>query len=241
MDRLRLVLATANPGKAVEVRAALPDVTVETLADHPQLTSAVEDGATFIDNARIKAEAVARSLGVAALADDSGLAVDALQGAPGVLSARYAEGTDEDRYRKLLSALHDVSDADRTARFVCAMAFIRPGEPAVFTEGHCEGHILRAPSRRWWVWVRSGLRLARRPNHGSAHNGGKEPHLSPGPGPSRPDARSKAPLWAMTQSSACRRLRLTALSAASGCGAVWLAHLVWDQGVEGSNPFAPIS
>ena len=141
----RLVLATANPGKAVEFRAALPGVTVETLADHPSLSSPIEDGATYIDNARIKAEAVARTLGVPALADDSGLAVDALGGDPGVLSARYAEGTDEDRYRKLLGALVDVADPSRTARFVCAMAFIRPGAPAVFTEGHCEGRIRRTP------------------------------------------------------------------------------------------------
>ena len=125
----RLVLATANPGKAVEVRAALPGVVVETLADHPRLSSPIEDGATFIDNARIKAEAVARSLGVPALADDSGLAVDALDGAPGVLSARYADGSDEDRYRKLLQALNGVPDSQRTARFVCAMAF-RPARRA---------------------------------------------------------------------------------------------------------------
>ncbi len=141
----RLVLATANPGKAVEIRAALPGVIVETLADHPTLTSPVEDGVTFIDNARIKAEAAANRLGVPALADDSGLAVDALNGEPGVLSARYAEGTDVDRFQKLLAALRDVPDEARTARFVCAMAFIRPGAPAVFTEGHCEGRIRRTP------------------------------------------------------------------------------------------------
>ena len=143
---MRLVLATANMGKAVEIRAALPGVIVETLADHPQLTSPVEDGATFIDNARIKADAVVKALGVPALADDSGLAVDALDGEPGVLSARYAEGTDKDRYRKLLTALADVPDEARTARFVCAMAFIRPGAPAVFTEGHVEGRIRRTAS-----------------------------------------------------------------------------------------------
>ena len=142
---LRLVLATANDGKAKEIRAALPHVIVETLKDHAQLSSPVEDGATFIDNARIKAEYVCRSLGVPALADDSGLAVDALDGAPGVLSARYAEGSDEDRYRRLLTALQDVPDPKRTARFVCAMAFIRPDQPAVFTEGTCEGRILTAP------------------------------------------------------------------------------------------------
>lgn len=141
----RLVLATANPGKAVEIRAALPNVEVHTLADYPSLTSPIEDGVTYIDNARIKAEALCRTLNVAALADDSGLSVDALGGAPGVLSARYAEGSDEDRYNKMLAAMADVADADRTARFVCAMAFIRPDAPAVFTEGHCEGTIRRSP------------------------------------------------------------------------------------------------
>ncbi|MEM7677599.1 MAG: RdgB/HAM1 family non-canonical purine NTP pyrophosphatase [Myxococcota bacterium] len=141
----RLVLATANPGKAVEVRAALPGVEVQTLADHPSLSSPVEDGATYIDNARIKAEALCRALNIPALADDSGLSVDALNGAPGVLSARYAEGTDKDRNRKLLAEMADVADEARTARFVCAMAFIRPEEPAVFTEARCEGVIRRSP------------------------------------------------------------------------------------------------
>ncbi len=142
----RLVLATANQGKAREIRAALPGLTVETLADYPQIPSPVEDGATFIDNARIKAEALSRALGEPVLADDSGLAVDALDGAPGVLSARYAEGSDEDRYRKLLTALQGVPDEARTARFVCAMAFIRPDAPAVFTEAACEGRIGHAPA-----------------------------------------------------------------------------------------------
>lgn len=146
MNKPVLVLATGNPGKAVEVQALLPNVHVETLADHPEVVMPPEDAETFAGNARIKAEHVCRALGVAALADDSGLEVDALGGAPGVRSARYAEGTDRDRYEKLLSALEGVPDALRGARFRCAMAFARPGDLTAETEGTCLGRIARAPA-----------------------------------------------------------------------------------------------
>jgi len=89
---------------------------------------------------------VARLLGVPALADDSGLEVDALGGAPGVRSARYAEGSDRDRWEKLLAALEDVPQERRQARFVCAMALAAPGRETVVVRGTCEGEILRAPS-----------------------------------------------------------------------------------------------
>lgn len=139
-----LILATGNPGKAREVQALLPDVEVETLADHPEVVMPPEDGETFAENAQAKAEHVARVLGVPALADDSGLVVDALGGAPGVRSARYAEGSDRDRCAALLAALADVPDGARAARFACAMAFARPGAPTELTEGTCEGEIGRA-------------------------------------------------------------------------------------------------
>lgn len=138
-----LVLATGNPGKAREVRALLPEVTVQTLADHPSIEMPPEVAETFEGNAVAKAAHVAEVLGVPVLADDSGLEVDALDGAPGVRSARYAEGTDEDRYVKLLGAMAEVPDAARTARFRCAMAFVVPGGETTIEQGACEGRIGR--------------------------------------------------------------------------------------------------
>lgn len=123
----------------------LDGVDVETLADHPDLVMPPETGATFEENARLKAEHAARALGLPALADDSGLEVDALGGAPGVRSARYAPGTDADRVRKLLAALDGVPEGDRTARFRCAMAFAADGMPTAITHGGCEGRIAVAP------------------------------------------------------------------------------------------------
>lgn len=139
----KLFLATANPGKAREFRALLPQVEVVTLAEHP-LEMPDETDPTFEGNAASKAEHIVRSLGLAAIADDSGLEVDALGGAPGVRSARYAPGTDEDRYLKLIEAMK--GQADRTARFVCAMALAQPGAETVVVRGTCEGHIAEAPS-----------------------------------------------------------------------------------------------
>lgn len=139
-----LVIATGNAGKAAELRAALPDVTVQTLKDHPQLELPPEDAPTFEGNARVKAEFVSAALGLPALADDSGLVVEALGGAPGVYSARYAPGTDADRWRKLLSELDGV--ADRRAHFHCAMAFSRPGAETVLVEGQVHGEIGLAPA-----------------------------------------------------------------------------------------------
>ncbi len=136
----RLVVATSNEGKVVEIRAALPDdVQVETLKDHPSIAMPEETGETFAANASLKAEHVAKVLGVPALADDSGLVVDALDGAPGVRSARYAPGTDRDRYLHLLRNLEGVQE--RAARFVCAIAFAIPGAPTHVEEGKCEGTI----------------------------------------------------------------------------------------------------
>src|SRR5690606_40077872 len=87
-----------------------------------------ETGTTFAENARLKARAMAEATGLWCLADDSGLAVDALNGAPGVHSARYVEGSDRDRYEALLQALKDVSDGARQARFHCALCLARSEE-----------------------------------------------------------------------------------------------------------------
>lgn len=146
MNERVLLVATANPGKAAEIRDMLRDLAmVETLADHPALVMPPETGATFAINAAAKAEFVCGELGVATLADDSGLVVDALDGAPGVHSARYAPGSDADRTNQVLADMADVPDDERTARFVCAMAFARPGAATVVVEGEVEGVITGAP------------------------------------------------------------------------------------------------
>ena len=142
VSRPSLFLATGNPGKAREVRALLPNVQVLTLAERP-LPMPEETGVTFEENAVLKAEFAAARLGMPALADDSGLEVDALGGAPGVRSARYAEGTDADRWRKLLAALGE--SEDRSARFVCALALARPNQAPRVVRGTCEGRIAAAP------------------------------------------------------------------------------------------------
>jgi len=142
----RLLFATTNPGKLGELRALVGDgVEVLSLADFPQVPEAVEDGATFEANALKKAHHYAKATGVASLADDSGLCVDALGGAPGVHSARYAEGSDRDRYLKLLEAMAPVPDAQRGAAFRCALALATPEGHHTVEVGACPGSIGREP------------------------------------------------------------------------------------------------
>lgn len=140
-----LLIATANAHKAEELRALLPGLSIKTLLDFPQVPAVVEDGVTFEENARKKAEEISQRFGLPVLADDSGLCVDALGGAPGVYSARYAEGTDMKRYEKLLLALKDVPAGSRTARFVCVIALAIPGSSTILVRGECEGAIDFAP------------------------------------------------------------------------------------------------
>ncbi|RUO91715.1 RdgB/HAM1 family non-canonical purine NTP pyrophosphatase [Corallococcus sp. AB018] len=143
----RLLFATGNAGKLRELRALVGDaVEVVSLQDLPPVPEPVEDGATFEENAVKKAREYSEATGLPALADDSGLCVDALDGRPGVLSARYAPGDDKARYEKLLADLADVPDEKRTASFRCALALVtgKGDEPRVEV-GRCEGVILRAP------------------------------------------------------------------------------------------------
>lgn len=141
-----LVFATSNKGKLVELRGLLGEgVTVQALADFPQLGEIPETADTFEGNAELKARAVANATGRWALADDSGLMVDALDGRPGVHSARYAP-TDRERIDKLLLALRDVPDDRRTARFVCALCLCSPSGQVQFTRGTCEGRIGHVPT-----------------------------------------------------------------------------------------------
>ncbi len=145
----RILAATANPGKAREIREIMADLPVEvlTLADFPWLPTCEETEATFAANARLKARFYNRITGLPTLADDSGLVVDCLDGAPGVHSARYAgEGaSDADRIAKLLAEMKARACADRAARFVCAVSFVDGGRERVAVEGRCEGEILPAP------------------------------------------------------------------------------------------------
>ncbi|MDE2847991.1 MAG: XTP/dITP diphosphatase [Gemmatimonadota bacterium] len=144
---MTLVLATRNPGKISEIKALLPGVRVAPAASFTGCPEPEETGRTFEENALIKARAVSLYTGKTALADDSGLEVDALDGAPGVHSARYAgrDPTDQDNIRRLLGALDGISDAERTARFRCVMAVVVPDGRTWTVEGACEGRILQAP------------------------------------------------------------------------------------------------
>jgi XTP/dITP diphosphohydrolase len=143
----RLVVATSNRGKLQEIRAILEGLAVEvaSLADYPELEPTEEDGATFEANAVKKALHVARATGHLTLADDSGIEVDALDGAPGVNSARFAgpEATDADNNAKLLDLLEEVPDAERTARFRCVVAVATPAGEVEVAEGVCEGLVAR--------------------------------------------------------------------------------------------------
>lgn len=137
-----LVVATQNPGKLSEMQAHLQDSAWELKLMPPELEIA-ETGATFAANARLKASQVAKATGHWAIADDSGLAVNALGGAPGIYSARYAK-TDRERIERLLQELS--GQADRRAQFVCAIAVARPqGAIALEAEGICPGEILQSP------------------------------------------------------------------------------------------------
>ncbi|MFN4777931.1 MAG: RdgB/HAM1 family non-canonical purine NTP pyrophosphatase [Pseudanabaena sp.] len=138
----KLVIASGNAGKIKEFRDYLADLGV-TLILKPDSIDVEETGATFIENAHLKASQVAIATGEWAIADDSGLEVMALNGAPGVLSARYAD-TDSDRINRVLSELKD--QANREAQFVCAIAIASPdGAIAADALGLCKGAIADAP------------------------------------------------------------------------------------------------
>ncbi len=153
-----LVLGTRNPKKCREMaeliappwepNPRLARLTIRSVGEFPGAPEVVEDADTFAGNARKKAAEVARELGVWVLADDSGLAVDALDGAPGVLSARYAGEPcdDEANNRKLLEALANVEDGRRGAAFRCALALSDPsGTIRLQAEGSCRGRLTRQP------------------------------------------------------------------------------------------------
>lgn len=138
----KLVVATSNPGKLTEMQEYLADLPWE-LELKPSELDIEETGKTFIANARLKASEVAKALGKWSIADDSGLAVDALNGAPGLYSSRYGKN-DADRINRLLRELGKT--ANRQAKFICAIAISNPqGEIVLETEGICSGEILTSP------------------------------------------------------------------------------------------------
>lgn len=142
---MKIVLATNNKGKVREFEVLLAGLPLEilTLADFPHLPEVVEDGTTFSENAAKKARETASATGLLALADDSGLEVDYLAGAPGVYSARYAgpQKSDGDNNARLLSDLAQVPAEKRTARFRCVIAIATPEGRVELAEGSCEGRI----------------------------------------------------------------------------------------------------
>lgn len=145
----RVVIATANAHKIAEIRAILSGVFDEMLsaAEAGFEEEIQERGATFRDNAVLKARTVMERTGLPALADDSGLEVFALEGAPGVLSARYAgvHGDDAANNEKLLREMAGLPEERRSARYACCVALARPGRPVLTAEGECPGIILTRP------------------------------------------------------------------------------------------------
>jgi XTP/dITP diphosphohydrolase len=149
----RVVLATRNAHKVIELREILADLVEEIglevvgVTEFPDVEDVVEDGVTFAQNATLKAVAVARATGLPAIADDSGLAVDVLGGAPGIFSARWAgeHGGDRANVDLLLSQLDDVKDEHRGAGFVCAAVLAMPDGRVFLREGQVRGTLTRAP------------------------------------------------------------------------------------------------
>lgn len=146
----KLVVATRNPGKLTEISAYLGDLPLEILSlwDYPEMTEVEETGSTFEENALLKAKAVAAYCGEMTLADDSGLEVDCLGGAPGVYSARFAgEPSDTDRNnQKLLEMMAGVPTSERGGRFRCVIALVDPSGESRLARGSCEGIITLEPS-----------------------------------------------------------------------------------------------
>jgi XTP/dITP diphosphohydrolase len=151
ITRHELLIATRNTGKVIEINQLLSDLPIATrsLAEFPWAGEVEETGTSFEENATLKARFFADATGLPTLADDSGLEVEALGGAPGIYSARYAgpDATDADRIELLLRELSKASDVTRRAQFVCALALIHPeGETVRLFRGTCVGRLASEPS-----------------------------------------------------------------------------------------------
>jgi XTP/dITP diphosphohydrolase len=145
---MELLVASQNSGKIREYRALLDSLLAEIRSpqDLGLDLPVAEKGETYAENARLKAQAYARASELLTLADDSGLEVDALDGAPGVRSARYASGSDADRVTALLQHLDGVPWEERTARFRCVIAIVTPQGQVYTADGTCEGVIATSPA-----------------------------------------------------------------------------------------------
>ncbi|MCM3568364.1 XTP/dITP diphosphatase [Neobacillus mesonae] len=141
-----VIIATKNPGKAKEFEHIFSPrgIAVKTLLDFPSFPEVEETGSTFEENATLKAEAGSNALNKIVIGDDSGLIIDALDGRPGIYSARYAgeSKNDENNIDKVLNELRDIPEEKRTARFYCALAAAVPGQETFTVSGTCEGRIL---------------------------------------------------------------------------------------------------
>jgi XTP/dITP diphosphohydrolase len=149
-EKKKIILATGNPGKLKEFQQLLADRHIEIFPQSAfNVESAEETGLSFVENAILKARHASRISGLPAIADDSGLAVDALGGAPGIYSARYAgeKASDADNNQKLLMEMQHVPEKERTAQFICALVFVRHAEDPVplICQGSWQGRILFAP------------------------------------------------------------------------------------------------
>ncbi|MFB4166638.1 XTP/dITP diphosphatase [Virgibacillus sp. JSM 102003] len=145
-----IIIATKNPGKAEEFKTFFAKFNIKavSLLDLSQSINDIEEtGVTFEENAAIKAEQIAKLMNKPVLADDSGLMIDALDGRPGIFSARYAGEPKDDNANiaKVLAELEDTKEPDRTARFVCVLAVASPDMDTVFKKGYCEGKISVSP------------------------------------------------------------------------------------------------
>lgn len=148
---MEFIIATNNAKKLKELERILNPLGINAVSAKEAgvvLDDVEETGTTFAENAFLKANAAFTKTGMPAVADDSGLSVDALDGRPGIYSARYAgdNASDEDRYNKLLDEMKDVSESDRTAHFTCAICCILPDGTKIEVEGICEGKIAFKPT-----------------------------------------------------------------------------------------------
>jgi len=148
---MKIVIATSNKNKVVEIKdkfSSISDIEIISLSDYENIPEIVEDADNFKGNALKKAEIIRDFTGEISLADDSGLEIDALNGEPGVYSARYGNEnfSDIDRYNLVLEKMRGVDETKRTARFICAIAMAFPDGREFVTEGKCEGTISTEPS-----------------------------------------------------------------------------------------------
>lgn len=152
MAAQRIVLATRNAGKITEFRRILDEIHSDSieivgLEHFPELVDVEETGQTFLENALLKARTVCAQTGLPAIADDSGLCIDALDGSPGIFSARWSgvHGDDQANIEKVLMQLDSVKESDRGAHFTCVSAFVMPDGSQTTAEGILEGRILALP------------------------------------------------------------------------------------------------